>query len=124
MLVVDDEEEVRTACSFILQEIGFDALVAQDGQSGDQIFDRYHDEIALVFLDLTMPHVDGGKLAEKIRMRDQNIPILVSSGLPEEEAMKYFSQASINAFIQKPFQVEVLISKIQELARLGRQDEK
>jgi two-component system chemotaxis sensor kinase CheA len=62
-----------------------------------------------------MPHVDGGELAEKIRERDPNVPILVSSGYPEEEAMKHFAQSGINAFIQKPFQVEVLIAKIQEL---------
>ncbi len=115
VLVVDDEEEVRTACSLILKEIGFDALVAQDGQAGEQIFERYREEIALVFLDLTMPHVDGGKLAEKIREKDRKVPILVSSGYPEEEAMKHFSQSGINAFIQKPFQVEILIAKIQEL---------
>ena len=115
VLVVDDEEEVRAACSLILKEIGFEALVAQDGQSGNQIFERYQDEIALVFLDLTMPNVDGGKLAEKIRMRDQHVPILVSSGYPEEEVMKYFSQSGIHSFIQKPFQVENLITKIQEL---------
>ena len=115
VLVVDDEEEVRTACSLILKEIGIDALVAQDGKAGAQIFEQYQGEIALVFLDLTMPHLDGGKLAEQIRIRDQDVPILVSSGYPEEEAMKHFTQSSINAFIQKPFQVEILIAKIQEL---------
>lgn len=118
VLVVDDEEEVRTACSLIMKEIGFDALVAQDGKAGAQIFEQYQEEIALVFLDLTMPHLDGGKLAEKIRMRDQDVPILVSSGYPEEEAMKHFTQSGINAFIQKPFQVEILIAKIQELTKL------
>lgn len=115
VLVVDDEEEVRTACSLILKEIGFDTLVAQDGKAGAQIFERYQDEIALVFLDLTMPQLDGGKLAEKIRERAPHVPILVSSGYPEEDAMKHFAQCNINAFIQKPFQVEILIAKIQEL---------
>ena len=104
MLVVDDEEEIRTACSLILKEIGFDALVAQDGKAGCHIFEQYQDEIALVFLDLTMPNLDGGKLAENIRHRDPIVPILVSSGYGEEEAMKHFSQSGINAFIQKPFQ--------------------
>ena len=115
VLVVDDEEEVRTACSLILQEMGFDALVAQDGNSGFQIFKQYQDQIALVFLDLTMPNSDGSQLAEKIRPINPSVPILVSSGYTEEETMKYFTQSTINAFIQKPFQVEILIAKIQEL---------
>ncbi len=118
VLIVDDEEEVRTACSLILKEIGFEALVAQDGKAGDQIFERYQEEITLVFLDLTMPQLDGGKLAEKIRSRAPQVPILVSSGYPEEEAMKHFTRSGINAFIQKPFQVETLIAKIQELTNL------
>lgn len=115
ILIVDDEEDVRTTCSLILHEIGFDALVAQDGKSGAHIFEQHQDQIALVFLDLTMPHVDGAKLAKKIRERDQTVPILVSSGYTEEEAMKHFAQSKVNAFIQKPFQVEVFIAKVQEL---------
>ncbi len=123
ILVVDDEEEIRTACSLILTEIGFDALVAQDGKSGLQIFEHYQGDIALVFLDLTMPYLDGGKLAKKIRASDLDVPILMSSGYPEEEAMKHFAQSGINAFIQKPFQVEVLIAKIEELTgKEGRKE--
>ena len=118
VLVVDDEEDVRTACSLVLQEIGFEALVAQDGKAGAHIFNQYHNQIALVFLDLTMPHLDGGKLAEKIRLKDPDVPILVASGYAEEEAMKHFTQSGVNAFIQKPFQIEVLIAKVQELTGL------
>ncbi|MGV7227887.1 MAG: ATP-binding response regulator [Nitrospirales bacterium] len=124
ILIVDDEEEVRTACSLILNEIGFDALVAQDGKAGSRIFEQYQDEIALVFLDLTMPHLDGGQLAKVIKGLNPHVPILVSSGYAEEEAMKHFTQSTISAFIQKPFQVEVLIAKIQELTGTGKQDEK
>lgn len=122
ILVVDDEEEVRTACSLILNEIGFNALVAQDGNAGSHIFEQYQGEIALVFLDLTMPNLDGGKLAEVIRGLNPHVPILVASGYAEEEAMKHFTQSSISGFIQKPFQVEVLIAKIQELTGAGKQD--
>jgi signal transduction histidine kinase len=122
ILVVDDEEEVRTACSLILNEIGFDALVAQDGNAGFHIFEQYQGEIALVFLDLTMPNLDGGKLAEAIRGLNPHVPILVASGYAEEEAMKHFTQSNISGFIQKPFQVEVLIAKIQELTGAGKQD--
>lgn len=118
VLIVDDEEEIRTTCSLILQEIGFDALVAHDGKSGEYIFEQYQNEIALVFLDLTMPGLDGGKLAEKIRLRNSDVPILVSSGYTETEAMKHFTQSSIHAFIQKPFQVDVLIAKIQGLTSM------
>lgn len=115
VLIVDDEEDVRTACSLILQEMGFDALVAHDGKAGLLIFEQYQSQIALVFLDLTMPNLDGGQLAEKIHLLNPHVPILASSGYAKEDAMKHFSQSSTSAFIQKPFQVEVLIAKVQEL---------
>ena len=124
VLIVDDEEEIRTTCSLILQEIGLDALVAHDGKSGEHIFEQYQHEIALVFLDLTMPGLDGGKLAEKIRLKNSNVPILVSSGYTEHETMKHFAQSSIDAFIQKPFQVDMLITKVQELIGSKMKSEK
>jgi CheY-like chemotaxis protein len=77
-----------------------------------------------VFLDLTMPHLDGAKLAEVIQSLNPHVPILASSGYAEEEAMKHFTQSTISAFIQKPFQVEVLIAKIQELTGAEKQDKK
>ncbi|MDH5562879.1 MAG: response regulator, partial [Nitrospirota bacterium] len=124
VLVVDDEEDVRTACSLILQEMGFEALVAQDGKAGLRIFEEYQKQIALIFLDLTMPNLDGGQLAEKIRQLNPHVPILVSSGYAEVDAMKHFPQSSSSAFIQKPFQVEVLIAKVQELTGMDGESTK
>ncbi len=117
VLVVDDEEDVREACSLVLQEIGLETLVAADGRSGLQLFSQYHEHIALVLLDLTMPHMDGGLLCQEIRLLNPEVPILVASGYAEKEAMKHFMGLTVEAFIQKPFQVEVLIEKVQSLTR-------
>ncbi len=115
VLVVDDEEEVRTACTLILAEIGLDTLVAPDGTAGIKIFDQYGDQLALIFLDLTMPNIDGANLAAYIRSSNAHVPILVSSGFTEAEAMKHFQRSDVTAFVQKPFQVDTFINKVQEL---------
>ncbi|MEE9231921.1 MAG: response regulator [Nitrospirales bacterium] len=117
VLIVDDEEDVRVTCSLILQEIGIDALVASDGEVGLQVFQQHQESITTVLLDLTMPKMDGHQLYEKIREINSTVPVILSSGYSEKEAMKQFQGSGINAFIQKPYQVEVLINKIQSFTQ-------
>ncbi len=115
ILIIDDEEEVRVACSLILQELGCDALVAADGEVGIQVFEQHREDISAILLDLTMPKLDGQQCLKQIRGIDPEIPVILSSGFSEEESLKQFQDSGINAFIQKPYQVEVLIEKIQTL---------
>ncbi|MDH5574940.1 MAG: response regulator, partial [Nitrospirota bacterium] len=65
--------------------------------------------------DLTMPNMDGQQFFDHIRGLNSPVPVILSSGYSEEEAMKRFHNSGIAAFIQKPYQVEVLIAKIQEI---------
>ena len=74
VLIVDDEEDVRVACSLILQEIGYETLVAMDGEVGLQIFQQHQKDIKAVLLDLTMPNMDGYQLFEKIRDLNLTVP--------------------------------------------------
>jgi two-component system, cell cycle sensor histidine kinase and response regulator CckA len=115
MLVVDDEEDVRVACSLIFQEMGLDTLVASDGQDGIQVFQQHQKDIMAVLLDLTMPNMDGQQFFDHLRGLDSTVPVILSSGYSEEEAMKRFHHTGMAAFIQKPYQVEALITKIQEI---------
>ena len=117
ILIVDDEKDVREACALILREIGLETLVAADGQAGLQLFKQYAPQLALVLVDLTMPHMDGGMMCKEIRQINSHVPILVSSGYAEQEAMKHFAGFGLTSFIQKPFQVEGFIEKIQTLIK-------
>ncbi|WNM57694.1 ATP-binding response regulator [Candidatus Nitrospira allomarina] len=115
VLVVDDEEDVRVACSMIFEEMGLQTLVASDGQIGIQVFEQHQHEIMVVLLDLTMPNMDGRQFLEHIQRLNATIPVILSSGYSEEEAMKRFLNPDMAAFIQKPYQVETLIAKVEEI---------
>jgi two-component system, cell cycle sensor histidine kinase and response regulator CckA len=115
VLVVDDEEDVRVACSMIFPGMGLEALVASDGQIGIEVFQQHQKDIMAVLLDLTMPNMDGQQFFDQIQRLNPTVPVILSSGYSEEEAMKRFHNPGITAFIQKPYQVEVLITKIQEI---------
>ncbi|WNM63744.1 ATP-binding response regulator [Candidatus Nitrospira neomarina] len=115
VLVVDDEEDVRVACSMIFEEMGLQTLVASDGQIGIHVFEQHQHEIMVVLLDLTMPNMDGQQFLEHIQGLNATIPVILSSGYSEEEAMKRFLNPDMAAFIQKPYQVETLIAKVEEI---------
>ena len=115
ILVVDDEEDVRIASKLILEEIGFRVMTAEDGRAGLAEFQEHRHDITVVLLDLTMPHMNGQELLKEIREINQGIPVILSSGYTEEDALKRFSGTGINGFIQKPYQVEALIDKIRKV---------
>ena len=115
ILVVDDEDDVRMASQLILEEIGFRVITAHDGWAGLAAFQKHLQEITLVLLDLTMPHMNGQELLKEIRHLNQVIPVILSSGYTEDDALKRFSETGINGFIQKPYQVEALIDKIRQV---------
>ncbi|MDH5700335.1 MAG: response regulator [Nitrospirota bacterium] len=115
VLVIDDEEDVRVACSMIFEEMGLKTLVASDGQIGIQVFQQHQHDIMVVLLDLTMPNMDGQQFFEYLQGLNATIPVILSSGYSEEEAMKRFHNPSMAAFIQKPYQVETLIAKVEEI---------
>jgi len=115
VLVVDDEEDVRVACAMIFEEMGLKTLVASDGQIGIQVFHQHQCDIMVVLLDLTMPNMDGQQFLEHMQGLNATIPVILSSGYSEEEAMKRFHNPSMAAFIQKPYQVETLIAKVEEI---------
>lgn len=113
VLVVDDEEDVRIASQLILEEVGLRVLTAEDGQKGVQTFAEQHETITAVLLDLTMPGLSGEQVCSAIRRIKPHVPIILSSGYTEEEALKRFGQTGIAGFIQKPYQVEALIEKVR-----------
>lgn len=120
ILVVDDEEDVRLASQLILEEIGFRVMTADDGRAGLAIFQQHEQEITVILLDLTMPHMNGQEFLKEVRQRNQGIPVILSSGYTEDDALRRFSGIGINGFIQKPYQVEALIDKVRQVVEGNR----
>lgn len=103
VLVVDDEQGVRTAIARILKHLGFDTLVACDGREGINKFREHNGTIACVLMDLTMPQLDGKEACSEILRLNPKTPILLMSGFSEEEACQRFADTGIAGFLQKPF---------------------
>lgn len=115
ILVVDDEDDVRLAAQLILEDAGYHVFSARDGKAGLELFRQYHHDLRAVLLDLTMPQMNGEELFFEIQQIRTDIPVILSSGYSEEEALKHFIGKPFNAFIQKPYQIEGLVEKIKHV---------
>ena len=103
VLVVDDEVSVRRALTMMLQKLGFTVTQAGDGVEGTQVFGEGPDRFSLVFLDLTMPRMDGRQAFLELRRQRPKVCVVVMSGFSEQEAFSPFAGHETVGFLQKPF---------------------
>ncbi len=108
VLVIDDEETVRTVSTYMLESIGFTPLVAKDGAEGIKIFRQHGDSLRAVLLDLTMAHLDGEQVFSEIRRMDADTPVVIMSGFNEKEVMTRFKEQDPAGFLHKPFTIAEL----------------
>jgi PAS domain S-box-containing protein len=112
VLVVDDEVAIRSMLQHSLEELGYTVLTAEHGAQGLELFDRAGEDIILVLLDLVMPVLDGAETAAGIRRRNPDVPILVMSGIADEDALRRFGEVKIAGFVPKPFAPDQLAQAI------------
>jgi PAS domain S-box-containing protein len=109
VLVVDDEEAVRTVSTYMLESLGFAPLVAASGPEGLRIF-KQHPGLKAVILDLSMPIMDGETTYAEIRRLDAEVPIIIMSGFAEREIELRFKNKDLVGFMHKPFTLDALRS--------------
>lgn len=122
VLLVDDEETVRGIGTALLKELGFDVITACDGGEAVDIF-RKKQDIVLVLLDLTMPHMDGEQCFRELRLIKPDVRVIMSSGYNEQEVTQKFVGKGLTGFIQKPYKLSLLkdtLAKILSDSQSGR----
>jgi PAS domain S-box-containing protein len=112
VLVVDDEQDVREVCAAFLQALGFQPIIAEDGDEGVRRFERHADEIDCVLLDLTMPRMHGISAFREMKRLRPDIPVILCSGYDEQEATLHFTNEGLAGFLQKPYTLEDLKNTI------------
>jgi PAS domain S-box-containing protein len=113
VLVVDDDETVRAVARQALELKGFQVLDAHDGLVAVQLVKEQAGAIGLVLLDMTMPHMGGEEAYREMRLIQPDLPVILSSGYSEMEAMSRFRDKGLKGFIQKPYGPRELVAKIQ-----------
>jgi len=108
ILLVDDEETVRSTATSALESYGYKVVIAYDGESALNTFRRDRESVSLILLDLTMPVLDGEAVLERLREIDPNVRVILSSGFSESEATRRFEGKHLSGFLQKPYTAQSL----------------
>ena len=121
VLVVDDEEGIRSILEKHLVSAGFNVHLAESGEEALITLDTMGDSLCLVILDITMPGLSGVQTWGKIRENYSELPIIMSSGHPEEALHKLDGwNTDYDSFIQKPYRRKLLIESIEVLLQPSR----
>ena len=115
ILLVDDEEMVLEAGEELLKHLGYEVLLAGDGQEALELYKKNHDMIDLVLLDMVMPVMGGGEAYDRMKRINANVKVILSSGYSLEGEAKEILRRGCDAFIQKPFKLEQLSQKLREI---------
>ena len=116
LLVVDDQENIRTLLDTVLTGHGYRTVLAVDGGDALAVFKQQSAGIAAVISDLHMPHTEGRSLADLLRQIRPEIPILFMSGLDEPASRREATPVSSkDPFLLKPFRPVALLEAIHRL---------
>ena len=106
ILLVDDEDMVRSAGKRLLEKLGYSVLLAANGQQALDTYLEKKSEVSLVILDLVMPIMDGVETFHRLRNMDSEVKILVSSGYGEQDKDYALLATEAAGFLQKPFDLQ------------------
>lgn len=117
VLVIDDEELIRTTASELIKSLGYQVMLAENGLEGVNVFREFSEKIDLIILDMIMPVMNGRDAFSKLREISPAIPIVISSGFAKEDDMSELKKYGINGLLSKPFRKVELADMIGNLIK-------
>ncbi len=115
ILLVEDQEEVRTLTSAILGGLGYRVLPAACGPEALSLSRRFEGAIHALVTDIVMPGMNGREVADKIRGERPGIKVLLTSGYSDDEGIRQTPSAEGTLFLQKPFSTAAIAARLREL---------
>ena len=119
VLVVDDEKLLRTTARDILEELGYDVILAEDGILGLEKFRQSDKKIDLVLLDMIMPGMSGKEVFYKLKKIDPDVKVVLSSGFTRENDINEMIKEGLSGFIRKPYTMSLLSRTLSKVLEKG-----
>ena len=113
ILVIDDDARDRGLLVAVLEERGYEIILADHGGAGLMLCHRRTPDA--VVLDLNMPGIDGRSILRQLRILHPTLPVVVFSGLSTDEIELEMLNQGATACIQKAFSLDQLGSALQEV---------
>jgi CheY-like chemotaxis protein len=113
ILVIDDDALDRGLLVAVLEERGYEVIVADSGRAGLMLCHQRTPDA--VVLDLNMPGIDGLSILRQLRILHPTLPVVVFSGQSPREVEEEMLNQGATAFIQKAFSLDLLGAALREV---------
>jgi DNA-binding NtrC family response regulator len=118
VLVVEDEDGVRSLITMLLTKSGYTVLEASNAEDALVLGEKRGLDVHLLITDLVLPRMNGRELAEQMTKTHPGMKTLYMSGYTDDATLKNVISESRATFLQKPFSTETLLHRVREV--LGR----
>lgn len=108
MLLIDDDPNVRQVSAEMLKLLGFKVMTAPHGPRGIELYAKYHESLACVILDCTLPESIGQETFDAIQGINRAPRVILSSGYTQKEVLQSFGGRPFSGFLQKPYTLEAM----------------
>jgi len=115
VLLVEDEQLLRELGALALESLGYEVATAMDGREAVATFDRIHDRLCAVLLDLKMPRMGGREAFIELRRIDPTVPVIICTGYGENEEVQELLTLGARGMLAKPYQISALAAKLRRV---------
>lgn len=113
ILLVDDEEDIRSVLSVALEDMGYEVQTAENGKEGLRLF--LESRPPIVITDIKMPDIDGVDLLKRIKQEDPDTEVIMITGHGDMDVAIQSFQCEATDFITKPINIEDLETSLQRV---------
>jgi PAS domain S-box-containing protein len=115
VLVVEDEDAVRQLAKRILQNAGYDVLVAASGLEALALLEARTDKVDLLLTDVVLPHMSGRELGERLAIDRPDLAVLFMSGYTDDTMVRHGVLEGRTNLLGKPFTASELLRRVGSL---------
>lgn len=115
VLLVEDEDQVRSIARRILEQFGFTVIEAVNGKEALEAYRRESERITLVITDIGMPVMDGYQVVQEIKRLAPGLPVVVSSGFGDTSITSRIPPQALAGMISKPYTTAELQAVLQAI---------
>ena len=117
ILLIDDEKVVLEVGRQMLETLGYNVLTASSGKEALKLYQEQKGAIDIVILDLVLPEMGGAEIFDRLRDIDPEVKVLLATGYGIEGEAGRLLERGCEGFIQKPFRIDQLSGKLDELLK-------
>ena len=115
ILVIDDQESMRSIISQMLEDKGHKVVTAEDGEQGLRTFEENPASFNLVMCDVNLPKIDGFEFLKRVKTAHPKIPVILLTGTNEDMAQYMGKEYKADAVLKKPFIVEDVMQIVEAI---------